>query len=153
MTDNFQRTGSVSNAHVGRDFEDIALKILKKEGISASKDYPIQVGVSDKLKNHRFDLGSDDPPVLVECKSHRWTRGNNVPSAKMTTWNEAMYYFHCAPDRYSKIFFVLKDLRQSNGESLAKYYIRIYGHLIPNDVQIWEFDEISGTHSILNNWT
>jgi hypothetical protein len=26
-------------------------------------------------------------------------------------------------------------------ETLAEYYIRTYSHLIPNDVELWEYDE------------
>lgn len=149
MSDNFQRTGSVSNAHVGRDFEDVACKILNENGAAVEKDYPIKVGIDGKFKVHKFDLGADDPAILVECKSHRWTKGSNVPSAKITVWNEAMYYFHCAPLHYRKIFFVLKDKRTSNGEALSAYYIRTYGHLIPLGVEIWEYDENSGTHEVV----
>ena len=36
-----------------------------------------------------------------------------MPSAKMTVWNEAMYYFHIAPALYWKIFFVLKHIRKA----------------------------------------
>ncbi|WP_299461817.1 hypothetical protein [uncultured Gimesia sp.] len=148
MTENFQRIGSVSNAHVGRDFEDIALNVLADNGISVKKDFPVKVGVGGKSKIHKFDLGSETPAILVECKSHRWTKGSNVPSAKVTVWNEAMYYFHCAPGHYRKIFFVLKDKRASNSETLVSYYIRTYGHLIPLGVEIWEFDEDTGKHIV-----
>jgi hypothetical protein len=87
---------------------------------------------------HRFDLGSENPPVLVECKSHTWTQGGNMPSAKMTVWNEAMYYFHVAPAIYRKIFFVLKHSRRE--QSLASYYLKTHGHLVPEGVELWEFD-------------
>ena len=79
--------------------------------------------------------------MLVECKSHTWTAGGNVPSAKMTVWNEAMYFFHLAPKRYKKALFVLRDFDAKRRESLAEYYVRNYGHLIPNDVKILEYDE------------
>ena len=140
-TNSFQRIGSSSNAAVGKQFEQLALISLREAGITVSSDYPVDVGVSKLTKIHRFDFGSDAPPTIVECKSHRWTKGNNIPSAKLTVWNEAMYYFACAPKKYRKIFFVLKDRRASNGETLSQYYIRIYYHLIPSDVEIWEFDE------------
>jgi len=52
-----------------------------------------------------------------------------------------MYYFYSAPLEYQKILFVLRDLRQGNGESLANYYVRTYGHLIPLGVELWEYDE------------
>jgi hypothetical protein len=99
----------------------------------------VEVGISVRKKPHRFDLGSAKPPILVECKSHRWTTGDNMPAAKMTVWNEAMYYFYVAPREFRKIMFVLKHERRA--QSLAAYYIRTHGHLIPDGVEIWEFDE------------
>ncbi|MDZ4245919.1 MAG: hypothetical protein U1D67_02245, partial [Dehalococcoidia bacterium] len=93
-TNNFQRIGSVSNAHVGRDFELVAKKYFQQHGIMLVANYAVPVGVGSQKKNHQFDLGSAEPPVVVECKSHRWTTGGNIPSAKITVWNEAMYYFH-----------------------------------------------------------
>ena len=140
MAENFQRVGSVSNAHVGRDFELIASRELQRAGIDVSADYRVDVGVAQTKKIRKFDLGSDSPPVLVECKSHRWTSGSNVPSAKMTVWNEAMYYFACAPRKYRKILFVLRDARASSGETLAQYYLRTFQHLIPDRVEVWEYD-------------
>ena len=139
--ENYQRPGALSNAHVGRDFETVAVEVFSTAGIQLVKNFAVDIGISEIRKNHAFDLGSDTPPTLVECKSHRWTAGGNVPSAKMTVWNEAMYYFACAPAEYRKILFVLKDLRNQTGESLAHYYIRTYRHLIPLDVEIWEYDE------------
>lgn len=136
----FQRIGSVSNAHVGRDFEAIAAEFLSASGIDVQPNFPVLVGIEDIKKPHRFDLGSDDPPIIVECKSHRWTAGGNVPSAKMTVWNEVMYYFSVAPSRFRRILFVLFDRRHGKGESLAEYYIRTYAHLIPSGVEIWEFN-------------
>jgi hypothetical protein len=141
MADNFQRTGSISNAQVGRELEQLALSDLAKKELPVSINFPVEVGARKLKKTHSFDLGSETPPILVECKSHRWTKGNNVPSAKITVWNEAMYYFQSAPSKYRKILFVLKDKRASTGETLAGYYIRTYEHLIPEGVEIWEFNE------------
>ena len=87
--------------------------------------------------------------LLVECKSHRWTAGDKVPSAKMTTWNEAMYYFFLAPSDYRKCFFVLHHRRAGSGESLLDYYRRTYSHLIPDDVEFFEWDE--GTLSLVTS--
>lgn len=108
-----------------------------------TRNFAVPVGVDSQKKDHKFDLGSAHPPILVECKSHTWTQGGNMPSAKMTVWNEAMYYFHIAPPHYRKVFFVLKHSRRD--VSLATYYLRKYSHLIPAKVEIWEYDEIEGT--------
>ena len=86
----FQRIGSVSNAHVGRDFEAVAQECFRNEGFDLGRSYILPLGVANVKKNHKFDLGTGEPPIIVECKSHRWTTGGKVPSAKITVWNEAM---------------------------------------------------------------
>ncbi len=137
MTDvnNFQRLGADHNAGVGSSFEKVARAFfLAREGINLVPNFPVEVGVSGRKKNRRFDLGSADPPVLVECKSHTWTQTGNMPSAKMTVWNEAMYYFHIAPKEFRKILFVLKHDRR--GLSLASYYLNKHGHLVPDDGEV-----------------
>ena len=63
----------------------------------------------------------------------------------MTTWGQAMYLFYATPTGYRKIFFVLKDYSPKRQETLADYYIRTKPHLIPKDVEIWEFDENTNT--------
>src|SRR5689334_2635795 len=143
MSNSFQRIGSVSNAHVGSEFERVALAFFAKRGIDLLRNFPVELGLGEK-KTHVFDLGSSPQKILVECKSHRWTTGARVPSAKMTVWNEAMYYFHLAPPDYKKILFVLHDKRDKVGESLLTYYKRTYSHLIPPGVEFMEWDETTG---------
>lgn len=138
---NFQRDGSISNAQVGNDFENAIKDYFLQQGISLVGKFILPIGIGEIKKAHAFDLGSSNPKVIVECKSHKWTVGNNVPSAKVTVWNEAMYYFAVAPADYRKIFMVLRDFSAARKETLAEYYLRTYGHLVPLDVEIWEFDE------------
>jgi hypothetical protein len=89
-------------------------------------------------KNHKFDLGSEAPPILVECKSYTWTSGGNSPSAKIRSLNEAMLLFSVAPPHYRKILFLLKHMR--NEMTLATHYIQTQGHLIAPGIEVWEFD-------------
>lgn len=140
---NFQRIGSPSNAHVGRDFEHKAQKYFADQGLELQFNFTLPVGISTRKKIRQFDLGSSTSPIIVECKSHRWTSGGNVPSAKMTVWNEAMYYFHLAPREYRKVLFVLRDYSEARNITLAEYYVHTYGHLVPEDVEIFEYDELS----------
>jgi hypothetical protein len=137
-----QRKGAISNAHVGAAFEKAAREHFRKIGIALMPNFPIQIGLKEK-KQHCFDLGASDPKILVECKAHKWTEGAKVPSAKLTVWNEAMFYFHLVSGDYRKIFFVLHDKRKGSGESLLTYYRRTYSHMIPADVEFLEFDEQS----------
>jgi hypothetical protein len=136
----FQRKGSKSNAHVGRDFEKAAKEFFAKKRIMLEEDLKLSIGISKNKKEHSFDLGSKTRNIVVECKSHKWTTGDNVPSAKLTVWNEAMYYFSLVPKKWRKIFFVLKDRSRKRNETLAEYYIRTYSHLIPYGVEFWEYN-------------
>ncbi len=141
MVNNYQRQGSISNAHVGKDFETVAQNYFRRQNsIELDKGYGVKIGLS-VIKEHKFDLGSSCPPVLVECKSHRWTARDNAPSAKMTVWNEAMFYFYLAPRKYRKILFVIRDHSAKRDATLAEYYVKTHGHLIPDGVEIWEYDE------------
>jgi len=148
---NFQRNGAVSNTDVGRKFEKVAQVYFSEPvGITLQRAFRIDVGVASQKKARKFDLGSNNPAILVECKSHRWTETGNMPSAKVTVWNESMFYFYLAPNSYRKILFVLKDANPKTGETLAAYYVRRNRHLIPPDVLIIEFDEATGTAHTLS---
>ncbi len=135
----YQREGSVSNAHVGREFEQRVFDYFKKEIPDLRLNFPIEVGHSQK-KLHAFDIGSNSERVIIECKSHTWTKGNNVPSAKLTTWDQAMLYFFLSPKIYRKMFVVVRDVNERTNETLLSYYLRLHGHLIPEGVEFWEWD-------------
>jgi hypothetical protein len=140
MNKAFQRKGAKSNAHVGRKFEEATQEFFLNKGLSLQKNISVDIGINGK-KSHKFDLGNINKKILVECKSHTWTEGDNIPSAKITTWDQAMFFFFVAPSGYRKIFFVLKDFSFKKQETLAASYIRTKSHLIPNDVEIWGFDD------------
>lgn len=151
---NFQRAGSISNAHVGKEFENTAKKYFESRGLSVKENYPILLGVDKIKKSHNFDLGGINKKgieYVVECKSHTWTSGKNVPSAKLTVWNEVMLYFSLLSTDTQKILFVLKDCSEKRQETLAEYYIRTYQHLIPKGVQILEYDNNSMEVSTVYN--
>lgn len=137
MNSNFQRVGAISNTHAGREFEEAARLFWAATGVLLEPNFAVPVGHSVK-KLHRFDLGSHDPPILVECKSYTWTSGGNSPSAKIRGMNEVMLYFAVAPSHYRKILFVLKHLK--GNLSLATHYIKTQGHLIGPGIEVWEFD-------------
>ena len=81
---NFQRNGSISNAHVGKDFVDLVKVFFSSKGIALDNDVAISIGVGERHKEHVYDLGNLDSKIIVECKSHKWTESDKVPSAKMT---------------------------------------------------------------------
>ena len=125
------------NPATGAKFEIKIQEYFQNEGLSLERPFILKIGSSSLRKDHSFDLGSKSRKIIVECKSHTWTETGNAPSAKMSVWNEAMYYFSLAPKSYKKMFFVKRSLRK--GESLGQYYIKRYFHLIPSNVELWEF--------------
>ncbi|WP_336518164.1 hypothetical protein [Pollutibacter soli] len=130
-----------STKHQGLNFEEIAKTVISSQkGLKLLKDVVVEVGVSKNKKKHKFDLGNIDEKILVECKHHAWTSVGNSPSAKMTIWNEAMLYFMLTPKDYTNILFVKKSICDNRRETLADYYFRTYRHLIPENVEIWEYD-------------
>lgn len=129
------------NPRKGSDFESVAQGVFAARNLTLVRNFTVDVGVGQHKHPHKFDLGCAVPPTLVECKSHTWTEGGNAPSAKLTVWNEAMYYFACAPNEFRKILFVLRDERQ--GQTLAHHYVRRYGHLVPSGVEIWEYSPVT----------
>ena len=135
------------NPRTGATFEEAVRAFFGKRGLSLVPSIQVPVGVGAIKKLHKFDLGSESPPVVVECKCHVWTEGGNAPSAKLSVWNEAMYYFFCAPSGYRKIFVVQRTLRK--GQSLAEHYLSRYRHLVPSDVEFWEFDPATGSGRVL----
>jgi hypothetical protein len=140
----FQRKGAESNTHVGRDFEAKAQAFFAQQGLHLTPGIAVEIGINGQ-KPHKFDVGDERKRVLVERKAHTWTESGNVPSAKMTAWNQAMFFFHAAPSGYRKILFVLHDFSQKKKETLGRYYARTNAHLIPADVEVWESNERQGT--------
>ena len=134
----FQRKGAISNSHVGRDFEQAAKNFFSD--LLLKENLKISIGISSIKKEHAFDLGNLQKKIIVECKSNTWTQSDRMPSAKLTAWDQAMYYFSIAPSEYRKIMFVLRNYSKKRKESLTEYYLRTHAHLIPRDVEIWEYD-------------
>lgn len=123
----------------GKLFQQKVLKLAEdKFGKSFIEEKAVIIGTPGK--EHRFDCVSIDSSIIIECKCYSWTTGNNIPSAKMATLNEAVLYLRNADPNAIKIIALKKDLSPKRKETLAQYYLRIYGHLL-DDIQVWEVDE------------
>ena len=79
------------NPKVGKDFQRKVLSIAQKT-FNMPFDEEKVVPVGNPPKEHRFDVVSADGDIIIECKCYTWTNGGNVPSAKMSTLNEAVLY-------------------------------------------------------------
>jgi hypothetical protein len=128
--------GNADNPSIGAKFEEAVRHFFSKKRLALQSNFWLDVGFGSVRKQRKFDLGSSQPPILIECKSHTWTEGGNAPSAKLSVWNEAMLYFLAAPSQYRKILAALEHSR--GGETLAEHYVRWFSHLVPRGVEIWE---------------
>ena len=134
----------MSNKEKGNAFTEKVHKYLRARGNNLQTEYTVEVGLSSRhKKKHAFDLGNSKQ--LIECKCFNWTEGNNNPSGKIATLNEAMFYFFTAPAGFRKRIFVVRTDKKGKlrPETLAEYYIRLYRHFIPDDVEFWEFDDVA----------
>ena len=135
----------MSNFARGREFASEVGKHLAALGVKVQPEYSIQVGIGSKAtKEHRFDFGS--PKILVECKCYGWTEGGNNPSAKISTLNEAMMYFHSTRSTFRKMLFLPRTSKAGarKPETFAEYYVRLHGHFVPASVEVWELDVATG---------
>lgn len=136
----------MSNHHQkGAAFARRVREYLQSEGLDLQPEHRVAIGVNQTQKKfHKFDWGSNS--LLVECKAYDWTKAGHVPSAKLTTVNEAMLHFLGAPKTYRKMLFMLATEKRPKriSETLADYYVRMNGHLIPDDVEVYEFDADKG---------
>ncbi len=131
------------NAVKGYEFQNIAAEILGDYfHILFRCENPIPIG--DPPKQHKFDLVSKDMKYIGECKDYKWTSGENVPSAKISSVNEAVFYLQQLPTPESptdQIRFVVmrRAVNAKHKDSLAEYYYRMNKHLLKG-VIILEID-------------
>ncbi|MEW9699421.1 hypothetical protein [Paenibacillus sp. SI8] len=124
-----------------------AFQLLVQQALAAyfKKPFVMEIAypIGKPAKDHKFDLVSSDGGVIVETKNYTWTSGNNVPSAKMSVLNEAVFYLQHAPKNTQKVLVINLDRHAGRNETLAEYYVRTYRHLL-DDVSVMEFDQNTG---------
>lgn len=133
----------LNNTFKGKKFQYAVKQLLEK---LYNKEFIIEcpIGIGNPLKLHKFDIASKDKSIIVECKCYSWTSGGNNPSAKLSTANEALFYMSFLPSDCEKVLFISHtDKAHRNGETLAQYYVRIYGSFF-RDVKVMEYDMESG---------
>jgi len=117
------------NTSKGREFQLLAARCLSDHlHTKFITEHAISIG--SPPKPHHFDLASIDNKYIGECKNFSWTEGNNIPSAKMTTINEAVFYLQHVPSDKIRFVILRRDINNKRRESIAEYYYRINKHLL-----------------------
>ena len=132
------------NPGVGRKFQNKVKDILEKKfNQKFETEVPLQIGTPSQ--DHKFDLVAKDtkdnkPSVVVECKCYTWTKEGNVPSAKMATLDEAVFYFSFLPSETTKLLCMKKAKHKKKKETLTEHFVRLHGHLL-KDVVVCEISD------------
>ena len=103
----------------------------------------ITFNIGTPPKPHRFDIVIDDRTVVIECKCITWTETGNVPSGKIKSINEAVFFLSFVTD--ADTYVVIKkseSAHRKQNESLADYYFRINQHLLRR-TKILEYDDVN----------
>jgi len=124
----------------GAEFERQAQDILSEHfGVVLQRACAIPIGYPPLLKEHQFDLATEDLKCVGECKNISWTESGNVPSAKMTSVNQAVFYLTFVSDAKYRFVVMKRDTHPRRQETLAEYYYRTYRHLL-GEIFIIEID-------------
>ena len=125
-----------SKKRKGDDFRDLAKSALEQElNTTLKSEQKLFIGTPGK--EHAFDLASKDQSIVIECKNYTWTKTGRVPSAKISTINEAVLYFSFLDENVQKILCLMKSEHLGRKETLAEYYGNTYKHLL-RDIIIYE---------------
>ena len=124
------------NPKVGKDFQRLALRFATDYfGKNFIEEKAIDIGYPPKP--HKFDVVSEDGLIVIECKCYSWTESGNVPSAKMSTLDEAILYMNNIPYTAEKIIVLKRALHPERDITLAEFFVEKKGHLM-RDISIWE---------------
>jgi hypothetical protein len=99
--------------------------------------------IGDPSKAHRFDVVSEDRTVVIECKCITWTESGKIPSGKIKSVNEAVFYLSFITDDtvVDKFVVIKKSEHDMRGETLAEYYHRINRHLL-GSTRVLEYNDV-----------
>ena len=130
---------SNSNKTKGDAFRDFAKPILEKE-LKTKLEPEQKIDIGNPMKEHAFDLASQDKSIVIECKRYTWINSDKKPNGKIATLNEAVLYFSFLDYNIQKILCLMESKVPERKETLAEYYVNTYGHLL-RDVIVYEITE------------
>jgi hypothetical protein len=84
---------------------------------------------------HKFDIVSIDREIVIECKSHTWTKGGNYPSAKVADALVAAEHLKGHSAKRKLLVFQDDTLR---GKSLAETFMRRNREKL-HGIEIWVY--------------
>ena len=149
LTSDIPQSSNSENPKKGRDFQEKVKEWFATNAkMNFELEHPILIG--QPAKPHKFDIADKSESIVIECKAYAYTITGNIPSAKLTTLNEATFYFSFLPSETDKILVMAYATHPKRKETLAEYYIRINGHLLKN-IRVWEFNPDTNEMRMIKN--
>ena len=130
------------NPKIGREFQE-KVKQWFEMNVKAKFDLEHPILIGNPAKPHKFDIADKSEKIVIECKSYTYTSSGHIPSAKLATLNEAIFYFSFLPIETEKILVMAHATHSKSKETLAEYYVRINGHLL-GQVKVFEYNTSTG---------
>ena len=128
------------NTPRGKEFQEAVCEwFASKPEYKGSFEMEVGLPIGSPEKNHFFDIVNKESKIVIECKRYTWTETGNVPSAKIRTLNEAVFFMSLLKGSYTKYIVMLKANHPKKKESLAEYYHKTYKHLLGSTI-LAEFD-------------
>ena len=129
--------------YLGKKFQEAVCEwFASKPEYKGSFEMEVGLPIGSPEKNHFFDIVNKESKIVIECKRYTWTETGNVPSAKIRTLNEAVFFMSLLKGSYTKYIVMFKANHPKKKESLAEYYFKTYYHLL-GDIILAEYDVIN----------
>jgi hypothetical protein len=129
--------------YLGKKFQEAVCEwFASKPEYKGSFEMEVGLPIGSPEKNHFFDIVNKESKIVIECKRYTWTETGNVPSAKIRTLNEAVFFMSLLKGSYTKYIVMFKANHPKKKESLAEYYFKTYHHLL-GDIILAEYDVIN----------
>ncbi len=116
-----------------RDFERLAKTFFEAElSTKLLEHMPLCLKTGE---SHKFDLVSRDEQIVIECKSHTWTKSGNYPGAKVTDAQRAIDLLHKL-ETARKVVVFQDDF--FHGKSLVEVFVRRNTALLAG-IEVWRY--------------
>ena len=130
----------------GIQFENyIESKLRSRSDISNLKKHP-EILLNGACKHHfDFECSKNEETIVIECKHYDYTSEGNVPSGKISTLNEAVFFLEKLNPEIKKVLCLNKSAQaDSSGRTLAERYVEKYSSLM-EDILVYEVDTAART--------
>jgi hypothetical protein len=134
----------------GKQFEKDILNWFRNSYPEYTFEQGCRLYIGNPQKCHNFDIvgieNNRHSTMVIESRDYNWIKNKNntneIPNEKISALNETALFLSLST--CSKKFIIMRKTNPNkNGETLAQYYYRIYGHILNSlQIKLAEFDTV-----------